>query len=156
MNVEVSGDSSPCSICIGEEIGLDPYPKDAPHDPDICLRNKGPELSRPRDDDENQLLFCPPRIWAFSLRYKTWKFILPRDLKPIEPSTEPSEHLRTRSKDFDSLEDLLTDFRDFRERPDESRSLDTIPSKGRGVNFLIQGESGTGKTLTVGKPSEHI
>ena len=146
-DVAIPSGGGSCSVCLGESIGLDSYPRGAPHDPDICPRGKGPDMSKTDKNCKAQLLFCPPRIWAFSLRHKTWKPVSPGDLQEVQPNDEPIEHLWKNSENVGLLETILTSIR----RAGGITSLDTIADKGQGLNIIIQGESGTGKTLTVGK-----
>lgn len=150
------GGSGSCSVCLGEDVGLNSYPQRAPHDPDICVRykNENGELKINDSSNKTKSMFCPPRIWAFSLRFKSWRSVLPHELADVQQNEEPFNQLWTRNrKTLTLLQSTLVACMD---KSQGGRSLDTMKGKGRGLNVLIHGNTGTGKTLTVGKltPSE--
>lgn len=142
--------SSSCPVCLGEAIGLYSYPKGAPHDPDVCSRGQGVPGKNEivAGDEDNQLLFCPPRVWAFSLRHKTWKLALLKYLTKVQRNNKPSEALWMDSDKAKLLESMLSA---YVENGNDNTSVDTIKGKGRSLNILLHGNSGTGKTFTVGE-----
>ncbi|OTA65187.1 P-loop containing nucleoside triphosphate hydrolase protein [Hypoxylon sp. EC38] len=131
-----------CSICQGRAIQLESYPSDAPHDSDIC----GTRHTEPPDYHDDLLMFCPPRLWAFSLRHKSWKRVSLHELSKVQSQAEPFEKLQMDEGQKKDLENLLCGYLKNRK---ENNSPDLIKGKGQGLNVLLHGNPGTGKTLTV-------
>ncbi|KAI1411767.1 P-loop containing nucleoside triphosphate hydrolase protein [Hypoxylon sp. FL1857] len=131
-----------CSICQGKSVQLESYPTDAPHDGEIC----GTIQAGNSTYNDTLLMFCPSRLWAFSLRHKSWKMISLQELSTIETQAEPFKKLQMEEDNKKALEQLLCGWLENRQA---SSSLDLIRGKGQGLNILLHGNPGTGKTLTV-------
>ncbi|KAM0818064.1 putative AAA+ ATPase domain-containing protein [Seiridium cardinale] len=142
--------SSSCSVCLGERLGLKCYPEGAPHDPDICqefpsVRNQTYEdsISAPQD----LLLFCAPRLWAFSMWHKTWEMVRPQQLSRVEKSQDAMSKLRIDPARKEHLDSIVFSYINC-DNDNENR-FDIGGVKGRGCNVLLYGKPGTGKTLAV-------
>lgn len=148
-NVAIGGNSCCyyCPACLGESVGLASYPRGAPHDFNVCRNPQRSDQGQIIDED-SQLFFCPPRVWAFSLRHKTWKSVLLQELSAVKANGKPSESLWGDSKMIGFLESMLEAYVG---RSHDYGALDSIPGKGCGLNILLRGNSGTGKTFLVGK-----
>ncbi|KAI1381356.1 P-loop containing nucleoside triphosphate hydrolase protein [Hypoxylon crocopeplum] len=131
-----------CSICQGKVVQLQSYPTDAPHDSDICEARQTESCTY----NPNSLMFCPPRLWAFSLRHKSWKMIPPQEFSEIQSQAESFEKLQM---DEDKKKDLEFVLCGHLENRQACSSPDLIKGKGQGLNVLLHGNPGTGKTLTV-------
>ncbi|KAI2465337.1 P-loop containing nucleoside triphosphate hydrolase protein [Annulohypoxylon bovei var. microspora] len=131
-----------CCICQGNAVQLGSYPANAPHDSDIC---KTQQIGS-HTNNEKYLMFCPPRLWAFSLRHKSWKMIPPQELEEVKHRDESFKRLQMDEYKKKDLEHLL---RGYLENRQTSANLDLIKGKGQGLNVLLHGNPGTGKTLTV-------
>lgn len=131
-----------CSICQGRAIQLESYPTDAPHDSDIC----GTRDTESSAYNDSLLMFCPPRLWAFSLQHKSWKMVPLHELSEVQSQAEPFEKLQMDEGQKKDLENLLCGYLQNRQ---ENNSPDLIKGKGQGLNVLLYGNPGTGKTLTV-------
>ncbi|OTA88686.1 hypothetical protein M434DRAFT_14903 [Hypoxylon sp. CO27-5] len=131
-----------CSICQGRAIQLESYPTNALHDSDIC----GIRHTESPVYDDALLMFCPPWLWAFSLRHKSWKRVSLRDLSMVPSQAEPFEKLQMDEGKKENIEKLVCGYLQNRK---ENNSPDPIKGKGQGLNFLLNGKPGTGKTLTV-------
>ncbi|XXH03870.1 hypothetical protein Hte_010276 [Hypoxylon texense] len=133
-----------CSVCSGEGIHLQSYPKGAPHDPDICQRNPEPDSQTEQNGSNyGSLLFCPPKLWAFSMSHKCWKMVLPEHLNAVQRQDEAIDELWMIPDHKDCLESMLSHLDPAKKSPD------TKGVKGRGLNILLTGNTGTGKTFTV-------
>ncbi|KAJ2994012.1 hypothetical protein NUW58_g1665 [Xylaria curta] len=154
-HIEVTGNASDtsyggstCSVCLGEVLGLPSYPTGASHDLDDGIELCG---SSNRKNEESSLdvnaalLFCPPRIWAFSLTHKSWESILPKDIGEVRRQDDALAELEMVADHKNYLESaLLTHLRDGQ----GVNSGGMVRRKGRGFNILLHGGPGTGKTLT--------
>ncbi|RYP92469.1 hypothetical protein DL770_001415 [Monosporascus sp. CRB-9-2] len=121
-------------------VQLDSHPGGAPHDSDVC--GKGTSAA----GDDKLLMFCPPRLWAFSVWHKSWRMVLPQDLDDVQTRADMFEKLHMDPKKKKNLESLL---RGYRESRQGGANLDLIKGKGQGLNVLLHGSPGTGKTLMV-------
>jgi hypothetical protein len=139
-------------VCIGDSLGLFSYPRRALDISHICV-NIVPQRSSPPDEssfeEESSLLFCAPRIWAFSLKFKTWKMVSHHELVDVQPQDRSfAQDLCMKSSRKESLELIVSAYmRDGK----LISSKEKVGRKGQGLNILLSGSSGTGKTLTVGK-----
>ncbi|KAI1135114.1 P-loop containing nucleoside triphosphate hydrolase protein [Hypoxylon sp. FL0543] len=139
-------ESGVCSVCSGEKVQLQSYPEGAPHDADICRRHLDPALdAEQQSSDDGSLLFCPPKLWAFSLGHKCWKMILPEHLTAVQPREDAIDKLWMLRNHKTSLELMLSHL----DAEKVKRSHGTKRGKGQGLNILLTGNSGTGKTFTV-------
>lgn len=145
--------SSRCAVCIGSSLGLLSYSDlfDTPKHSHACINNMistnipfGDAWTR----NENALLFCPPKLWAFSLRFKTWNLISHEHLEEVEGDEGPFKNeLYMDSAKKNSLSGVVSSY--FRKSGSTSDSHS--PPRRERVNILLVGTSGTGKTFTAGK-----
>ncbi|KAF3009105.1 hypothetical protein E8E14_009766 [Neopestalotiopsis sp. 37M] len=150
MNIRDS--TSRCSVCIGKSLGLLSF-KDSldevPTDSHLCINDMVAPDFHYGDcwtDDEHALLFCPPKLWAFSLQFKTWNMIPHHHLKEIEKQDAPfEEELYMDSVRKDSLREIVSSY--FQSGRSNSDNQPTT-RKDRGLKILLIGNSGTGKTFT--------
>ncbi|RYP84834.1 hypothetical protein DL769_001097 [Monosporascus sp. CRB-8-3] len=84
-------------------------------------------------------------VWAFSLWHKSWRMVPAQDLTEVHPNDSALEKLKFNAKHKAYLESIVKSHREG--RPIE-RSVDIVDGKGRGLNVLLYGSPGTGKTLT--------
>lgn len=146
-----------CSVCIGESLGLFPYPKYTKEDPHICVNGMSQSFSWSEvfcgpDVDEKVLLSCPPRLWAFSLKFKTWRSVSYDSLRNIEPpDTSFEQDLFMKDSIKQPLGIIVSAYMKDTKDVKLVSSKGTVGRKGRGLNILLSGKTGTGKTLTAGK-----
>ena len=140
-----------CPICLGNDIKLTSFPNDAPHDPDLCTRSP-PGISDSANDCDNEdgspWLYCPPGIWAFSLRHKSWQQVLPQDLSAVPDREKAFERLWM---DSGLRHDLGIMVAAYKNHKLNNVNPDIIDGKGHSLNILLRGGPGTGKGMTVGK-----
>ncbi|KAF2969141.1 hypothetical protein GQX73_g4386 [Xylaria multiplex] len=139
--------ASACPVCFGEALALSSYPSRAPHDPSVCTKQPcGPveEIGDCIDDVHAPLLFCPSRIWAFSLRHKSWELIPPQDIGEVHQEEDALSELEMRPDDKRCLESALLNLKNENKANNDS----VVGRKGRGSTILLHGSPGTGKTLT--------
>ncbi|KAI0887043.1 P-loop containing nucleoside triphosphate hydrolase protein [Annulohypoxylon maeteangense] len=140
-----------CSVCRAKAVQLESYSGDVPHetrphDDEICgIR----QTASSADDsiekfDTGLLMFCPSQIWAFSLRHKSWKMIQLQELSQIQPQDESFRTLQMDNDKKEDLENVLCGY-----LKNKHSNIDVIEGKGQGLNVLLHGNPGTGKTLTV-------
>ncbi|KAI0550012.1 P-loop containing nucleoside triphosphate hydrolase protein [Xylaria curta] len=152
MNIQQTAPSriccgATCFTCLGETLGLRSYPVEAPHDSDVCTRvsqNVNREVEGPKSI-EHSLLFCPSRMWAFSLKHKSWELILPEDVDDVQYQTDALDQLILKADDKKKLEAALHTY-----QIDESvKNGDSIDRGNQGgLSILLHGNPGTGKTFT--------
>lgn len=111
-------------------------------------------------EDEERLLFCPPKILGYALKEKHWSQFRIQDVKELDRKADTVE-----KKFFDKdlqlnpeYKELLLGFvnshqsvvrlQDSGSAPRSSTSFDPIEGKGAGLAILLHGPSGVGKTLT--------
>ncbi|KAI0479763.1 P-loop containing nucleoside triphosphate hydrolase protein [Xylaria cf. heliscus] len=140
--------SSTCDICLGEALGLPSYPIEAPHDLDVCTRVTRQTDGEAEDSSKtahSSLLFCPSRMWAFSLKHKSWEPILPEDLGDVQPQDDALDELIMKAEDKKRLESALITY-----RKDQPRKNNDGIARGSwgGFTILLYGNPGTGKTFT--------
>ncbi|RYP93286.1 hypothetical protein DL770_000575 [Monosporascus sp. CRB-9-2] len=142
----VSGPS--CSMCIGESLRLMSYAQGAPHDSEICAKGSLPRAEQnggSNRGEKDPLLFCPSRVWAFSVRHKSWQMVLPQQLSEVRSQDGVLGKLLMDSEHKEYLESMvIAHLKDRGGRGDR----DIIRGNGRGLNVLLHGNPGTGKTLT--------
>ncbi|KAI8950669.1 hypothetical protein F4801DRAFT_333308 [Xylaria longipes] len=137
-----------CITCLGETFGLPSYPIEAPHDSDVCTR-VSQNINRESEDSSkgvhNSLLFCPSRMWAFSLKHKSWELILPEDIGDVQHQGNALNQLVMKPDDKEKLESALHTY-----CTDESikNGNDVARGNGGGLTILLHGNPGTGKTFT--------
>jgi hypothetical protein len=96
--------------------------------------------------DDDYLLF-PHKIDAFLLDKKTWVQVLVTDLEEVDYYPNPYEAVQLPHEKKHLIGALVDGF---------SRGIDgfefddIVPGKGRGLFFLLHGETGLGKTFTAG------
>ncbi|ETS84636.1 hypothetical protein PFICI_02661 [Pestalotiopsis fici W106-1] len=149
--IEPDSTSSRCSACVGDSLGLFSFPHavESPRGSHVCVNDVTMTHSRSEGsptEDSSMLLFCPPKLWAFSLRFKTWSLVSHSDLKEVEPQENPfDDELYMDSTRKKSLSGIVSSY------------LNSVSSHGdnysptrkvRGLNILLSGSSGTGKTFT--------
>ncbi|KAK3720007.1 hypothetical protein LTR37_004130 [Vermiconidia calcicola] len=110
---------------------------------------------------DEYLLRCPPKVLGYVLDQKIWGQFLIKDLKDSQTATE------TRDKEYFNTDlQLDTKYKDYllayighheesfrkpqygTDQSKDSRDLDVIKGKGRGLAILLHGTPGVGKTLT--------
>lgn len=115
------------------------------------------------DQFEPPYFFCPPGLWAFSLYDKTWRSVSPLDLSEVEKQEELfdnglymestlKKHFMAITREY--MENMLK----------RETSSEPWTQKIGGLNVLLCGSSGVGKTYTAGKfqltqpsaPSSHF
>ena len=144
--------ASACLVCVGESLGLPSYPPEAPHDQRVCPRrpyDSGEEGEDSSQDVKASLLFCPSRIWAFSLSHKSWGLISPTEIKAVCPQEDAFNEIETADERHKMhLESALVA---HLKCGHGINGGDTLTRKGRGFTILLTGSHGTGKTLIAGK-----
>jgi hypothetical protein len=143
-----------CSDCFRKDLQLSPYAEGGPSYPETCTWNAhsteagfGEEPTQERRS-ENPLFFCPSTVCAFSLKYKSWKSIEVQHLEKVMPNEEPFKQLWMHPNHRKPVDSIVAAYFN----PDKKNHVpDVINGKGRGVNILLHGGPGTGKTLTAGK-----
>ncbi|KAI1503349.1 P-loop containing nucleoside triphosphate hydrolase protein [Biscogniauxia marginata] len=147
------GTDNSCAACIGEVINLNSYPSRISHDPDVCARrvlvDERPE--RGSNDSKDSLLFCPSRVWAFSMKHKSWKMVLPQDLTKVQAQEGGDDALKQLWMDSDHKKLLESTLLAHLKNRSGTTNIDFIKGKGNGLNILLHGGPGTGKTLTAEK-----
>jgi hypothetical protein len=95
---------------------------------------------------EEDLLLCSHEVPAFLLSSRRWRRVNVADVGVIDFNTEAYDKLILPANQKDIIQSLVNV---------HSNKLlsfdDVIAGKGKGMVFLLHGESGTGKTLTAGK-----
>ncbi|KAI0445314.1 hypothetical protein F4803DRAFT_166543 [Xylaria telfairii] len=142
------GGSATCLACLGEALGLSSYLTKAPHDSDVCraprnIVNKGSE--DPSESVYNSFLFCPSRMWAFSLKHKSWELILPDDIGEVQRQDNALDQLVMKADDKKYVESALHAY-----QKDEWGKIGDGMVRGNrgGLTILLHGNPGTGKTFT--------
>ncbi|KAI0206106.1 P-loop containing nucleoside triphosphate hydrolase protein [Astrocystis sublimbata] len=137
-----------CLACLGGSLGLYPYPANAPHDFDICTKvsqNGAWNTQKSSQSINGSFLFCPSRLWAFSLRHKSWELILPEDVGDVQIHDNALDRLVMKDRDMGFLESAVNVYC-------EDRSIDNGDSATKGTRsgftILLHGNPGTGKTFT--------
>jgi SpoVK/Ycf46/Vps4 family AAA+-type ATPase len=92
-----------------------------------------------------QRAFCPPRVFGFAVRQKTWVQMLVDNVKEVrqKDKEEAFKNLELDKKTKDLLKNLVTEH-----ARSDSAIDDLIPGKGNGLIVLLHGPPGVGKTLT--------
>ncbi|KAH6655032.1 hypothetical protein BKA67DRAFT_559301 [Truncatella angustata] len=145
---------SSCPVCIGESLGLFSYSEHADDDPQICVNGVShsthwSKASQELHIGDKALLFCPPRLWAFSLNFKTWKSVSHEELHVVESqNTSFEQDLCMKQSRKQSLRHIVSGYMKDTEDVKLISSKETVGRKGRGLNILLSGSSGTGKTWT--------
>ncbi|KAI5917972.1 P-loop containing nucleoside triphosphate hydrolase protein [Camillea tinctor] len=140
-----------CSMCLAEIINLQPYPDAIEHDPAMCRATDQAvkqTIAENINDSECSLLFCPPKLWAFSLKHKSWKMVLPQDLKRVQGQGKEDNALDRLYMDWNNKQHLCSILKAHLKNRSSGFNLDVIKGKGKGFNILLHGNPGTGKTLT--------
>ncbi|RYP69002.1 hypothetical protein DL769_005389 [Monosporascus sp. CRB-8-3] len=147
-----------CTACLGKSLDLGPYGEDIRHDSDTCSKDRQSQGwgGITANHDPRLLLFCPSRVWAFCLRYRTWKMIQFQDLKKMTYREVDMNQVRLKKQHKDLLTSLVSTFFDNHKGGQGSLSGHSGVEPDalrvhRGANVLLQGETGTGKTFLVGR-----
>jgi AAA+ superfamily predicted ATPase len=142
-----------CPICVSRYAQLISYPVNAVELSNICHLDpysNNIESSKEPDDDsgigaEDPLIFCSPRVWAFSFKDKSWRLIEVSALSEVTPDEKAFDKL-VMEKQHKSIVEAMVDTYLSK----DASISDFIKGKGRGVIVLLHGSPGTGKTLTAG------
>lgn len=143
--------TSCCSVCLSDSLGLYSYPREPSDDSGECVNSAShspmPPTQHPEEENAS-LLFCPPKLWAFCLRLKTWGLVSHKHLYDVETdvSFDDDLYMKDRSRK-QSLDEIVGAYME------EGKFIghESLGRKGRGLNILLVGDSGTGKTYTAGK-----
>ncbi|ODA81303.1 hypothetical protein RJ55_04268 [Drechmeria coniospora] len=137
-----------CSACVRKYARLtSSYPEDALGESNICMKDR---WSRSNQTDEpsgqgtrqSPLMFSPCRVWAFSLKHKSWKHVELDNLEPIAVTVDPFSRLVIEDNYKEVIESMVDAYLS------NAQFYDIIKGKGRGLIVLLHGGPGTGKTLT--------
>lgn len=150
------GNFRSCLVCLGNAMSLGPFPAYMAHDPIMCPRD---DLTHgDGEQNEDLLLYCPSRIWAFSLRQKTWELVQPDDLCDVPAQDAAWNELQTEEEECKVHLDAVVsaffgDRKKSKQNPSDGKGNDmpALSTQRRGCNVLLHGKSGTGKTFTAGK-----
>lgn len=117
-------------------------------------------LGKTFTENEERLLFLPPRLLGFALKDKVWGQFLVTKLEPVSGQREQVEPFWDELQLEKESKDLLMAFvrhheaRTLRSYGEEegidAKAFDVIEGKGQGLAILLHGPPGVGKTLTVG------
>ncbi len=145
-----------CLACLGDSVHLGPYPK-LPHDSDICIKEptRGSNISR---ESEDIFLYCPSQVWAFSLHYETWELVQLEELEDVPCQDTAWEQLMLSEEKKAQLDSLVSSYfsdRDVKRGLADGERSTRPPLFGKrwGLNVLLHGKPGTGKSFTAGKTS---
>ncbi|KAK8043659.1 P-loop containing nucleoside triphosphate hydrolase protein [Apiospora rasikravindrae] len=139
-----------CSICAGKSLGLDSFPEPE-HDAPMCepeeTDREQHQVGFDTDSIERPYLFCPPRLWAFSLQHKTWERVFPHELSEVDTQDKPFD------EDLICMEDTKKSHfksivREYTNVLDQGKTSDALVQKGPALNVLLCGNTGVGKTFT--------
>ena len=141
-----------CTICAWKYAGLAPYPPKELDMAKICPKDRWSKLPgnvshvrMPLTTSEDVFIFSPSRVWAFSLKHKSWKMVEVHKLSPVSCAKDPFEKL-VMSDQYKLVVESMVD--SHLGKPIFS---DIVKDKGRGLIVLLHGGPGTGKTLTAGE-----
>ena len=125
------------------------------HPLDRRERQASSEIDGPEDEADRlkildldlaeRLLYCPAKVWAFSLRDKTWKLVKISELKDVIFREDSFKKLVIKAKHKTVVKAMVRSY-----LSKEPTFGDLIQGKGRGLVVLLHGAPGTGKTLTAG------
>lgn len=128
----------------------DLHPEDSKAD-HVCINSESPSsnsIDRDPKGEEDAFIFCPPKLWAFSLKFKSWALIAHDDLGDVRRDSSFEDELYMDDKTKKPLDQIVNAYmNDGKFRGND----ETLGQKGRGLNILLVGSSGTGKTFTAGK-----
>ncbi|KIW99705.1 uncharacterized protein Z518_11118 [Rhinocladiella mackenziei CBS 650.93] len=112
------------------------------------------------DLHEDDWLLCSPTVMGFSLRDKFWGEYAVEDIRPIDWSDLPFATLTIPSH---KKEVILAITQNRLGQPIQDKQPgrpttfdDVVEGKGRGINILLHGPSGVGKTFAAEALSEHF
>ncbi|KAK0747599.1 hypothetical protein B0T21DRAFT_7201 [Apiosordaria backusii] len=153
--------TSYCQACLGKALGLGPFPRRTYcHDQELCFqfgsygvgeayeamldKNKLNEDELGKDKpEEDILLYCPSQVWAFSLRHNTWEQVHVSHLTDVKDQKVDWYQLKMADEDRKTQLDLMV-----ASYLQEREFGNPIFGRRRGLNVLLHGGSGTGKTFT--------
>ncbi|KAI0112380.1 P-loop containing nucleoside triphosphate hydrolase protein [Nemania sp. FL0031] len=131
-----------CLTCLGDVLGLPSHPTDSPHISDVCTRTSYAETGK---GGCSPFLFCPPAMWAFSLKHKSWGLVSPDDIGEVKRQGSALNQLEMEEDNKEYLESaVLTHLVGETSR----NSDDILRERGGGSFILLHGSPGTGKTFT--------
>ncbi|KAH6692795.1 hypothetical protein BKA61DRAFT_499673 [Leptodontidium sp. MPI-SDFR-AT-0119] len=118
--------------------------------PPEWVRTNGMEPADLTDDD---FLICCPTVPGFSFNDKLWAEFAVADIKEIQWSSTPFDCLTIPNEQEEAVMALL----ETKTRQVPGFGFDDfVAGKGRGVNILLHGLPGLGKTLTAEAASERL
>ncbi|KAI0854552.1 P-loop containing nucleoside triphosphate hydrolase protein [Xylaria cubensis] len=134
-----------CSVCSKKYAGLESYPEE--NSRNICPNDRWANIPvKQMFDQENMaqdlLTFCPAKVWAFSLKHKSWQSVEIERLRDVVHMKDPFKKLVLNEEHKRVVESMVD------ASIERSGFSDIVKDKGRGLVILLHGEPGTGKTLT--------
>ncbi|KAK5099459.1 hypothetical protein LTS08_006041 [Lithohypha guttulata] len=114
----------------------------------------------PANLGDSELMICSPTVMGFSLNDKFWGEYAVEDIKPIEWSSTLLDRLSLPAQKKNAIK-AITQSRlsraDVEKQPNRSPKGfdDVVAGKGRGINILLHGPPGVGKTFTAEALSEY-
>ncbi|KAJ8130502.1 hypothetical protein O1611_g3129 [Lasiodiplodia mahajangana] len=132
-----------CSLCLGEALGLPSFPIGLSHALDVCTRTPHAEIRQ--REGYNAFLFCPPTMWAFSLKHKSWELIMPEDVREVVRQDNALNQLEMEEDNKEYLESTVVS--NIVGEPRRARDH-LLRERGSGSIILLHGGPGTGKTFT--------
>ncbi|KAM0391890.1 hypothetical protein ACHAQC_006690 [Fusarium culmorum] len=94
---------------------------------------------------DDLLLFSSPRMPAYGLKSKKWRWVLIDGLLPVKENDIPFKSLQVDSGMKSLIRSLVKGHQKWGKRKDFD---DVVENKGKGLVMMLHGEPGIGKTLT--------
>ncbi|KAH6666386.1 P-loop containing nucleoside triphosphate hydrolase protein [Halenospora varia] len=125
---------------------------------DLAADGTAPDLSEsnivePAHIAEDDLLICCPTVPGFSFSDKLWAEFAVADIGDIQWSSGLYDYLTI----SDEQKEVIMALAEVQTSREPSSGFDDfVDGKGRGLNLLLHGPPGVGKTLTAEAVSEHL